>query len=66
VRDDSSHFYTARAYASVFDARHPGAPGELKVTSSLERGTLVVVMVNVFEAKPPRDSARRRWIAERW
>ena len=66
VRDDSSHFYTARAYASAFDTRNPGAAGTMTVTSSLDRGTLLVVMVNVFEPKLPKDAARRRWLADRW
>lgn len=66
VVDDSSRFYTARAFRTVLEVPDIGQSAVLKVTSTLERGKLAVVMVNVLEAKLPRDPARRRWLAERW
>jgi hypothetical protein len=66
IRDDSSHFYTARAYVSEFAVQNPGQSGSLTVTSTLDRGTLAVIVVNVLESKLPRDPERRRWLADRW
>ena len=65
VHDDSSHFYTAKAYRSVFTSPLPSRKTTLKVTSTLQRGTLAVVVATAREAKIPRDPSRGRWIADR-
>lgn len=64
VRDDSSRFYTARAYLSVFDSPVASKTTELKLTSSLKRGAVAVVVANSRERKVPPESGRRRWIAD--
>ncbi len=63
VRDDSGHFYTARAYRSVFELPVASRKSTLKVTSSLTRGAIAVVVATSRERKLPPDPSRRRWIA---
>ena len=65
VRDDSGQFYTARAYRSVLTPPQAARKTSLTVTSSLKRGTVVVVVAASQERKIPRDSSRRRWLADR-
>jgi hypothetical protein len=65
VRDDSSAFYTARAYRSVFTSPVPARTASVKVTSSLERGAIALVLATSKERKLPRELSRRRWVADR-
>jgi hypothetical protein len=62
VRDDSGHFYTARAYLSVFETPVASRTSVLTVTSSLARGAIAVVAATSREHKLPPDPSRRRWI----
>ena len=64
VSDDSGHFYTARAYRTVFEPPFAEREATLKVTSSLTRGTVAVVVGTVRERKFP-DPSRRRWLVNR-
>ena len=63
VRDDSGHFYTARAYLRVFETPIASRASVLTVTSSLERGAIAVVVATSRERKLPPDPSRRRFIA---
>jgi HEAT repeat protein len=65
VHDDSGHFYTARAYRSVFETPIASRKSSLKVTSALTSGAIDVVVTTSRERKLPPDRSRRRWIGSR-
>jgi len=65
VRDDSGHFYTARAYRTVFASPEAAPRTSLTLTSSLKRGTIAVLVATSRERKIPPDPSRRRWLADR-
>jgi hypothetical protein len=66
IRDDSDRLYTARAYRTLFEFPSAECTGELQVTSNLEEGVFSIVMFTAYERRLPRDTSRRRWLADRW
>jgi HEAT repeat protein len=65
VREDSGHFYTARAYRTVFASQAGATKASLTLTSALKRGTIAVLVATSRERKIPPSPARRRWLADR-
>ncbi len=65
VRDDSGHFYTARAYRTVFATPTAAKTTSLTLTSAMKRGTIAVLVSTSRERKIPPDHSRRRWLADR-
>jgi hypothetical protein len=66
VGDDSSRFYTARAYRSVFTPEVPMRPTAMTVTSLLTHGSIDVLVATSRERKLPQDRSRRRFIPVTW
>ena len=65
VRDDSSRFYTARAYGRVMMAKVPARKTTLTVTSTLTHGAIDVVVATSREPKLPGNGNLRAWVADR-
>ena len=65
VGDDSSRFYTARAYGRVMMASVPARKTTLTVTSTLTHGAIDVVVATSREPKLPGNGRLRAWVADR-
>jgi hypothetical protein len=66
VRDDSSHFYTARAYVTEIALPKGTTKGTAHIRSTVPHGAVALALLVVDEAPVRRERGRRRWLAGRW